>query len=391
VNLVGQAASGTVYRLRDATVTVTGPDSTQVFHTEDDPNRTSLSANVVIGDYSALLSPGFRIERIRGTTATTIDAELISPNPSAFAVLPEQRTTVPLRFRVDAEEVDMAQGYDVVLEIDEVANHGLVVANFLGNNVEVFATDANGDAAPLRQLGSSMLSSPRGVAVVGNEIVVIEQGGTAVDVFPLDASGAVPPTRRISGSATGLSTPSGVLVQNGEIYVIQQSDTIQVFPLGASGDVAPTRTISGIGQGQYAVIDNGELYVADFGGSAIRVFAAGTSGPAMPTRIISGVGAPSGLLIQNGELFVADGGSGVIRVFAKTVSGAAAPLRTITPDTALGFIDQLSTLGGEIYVASFSTDRVAVFPVNADGVVTPTRLIAGSSTGLSGPVGTFVF
>jgi 6-phosphogluconolactonase (cycloisomerase 2 family) len=391
MNLAGQAASGTVYRLRDATVTVTGPDSTQVFHTEDDPNRTSLSANVVVGDYSALLSPGFRIERIHGMTATTIDAELISPNPSAFTVLPQQRTTVPLRFRVDAEEVDLTQGYDVVLEIDEVANHGLVVANFLRNDVEVFETTANGDAVPLREFGSSTLLNPRGVAVVGSEIVVVEQGGAAVDVFPLDASGAVSPTRRISGSATGLSTASGVLVQNGEIYVIQQSDAILVFPLGASGDVAPTRTISGIGQGQYAVINNGEMYVTDFGGGVVRVFAAGTSGPAMPTRIISGVGAPSGVLIQNDELFVADGGSGVIRVFARTANGAATPLRTITPDTALGFIDQLSISRGELYVASFSTDRVAVFPVNANGTITPTRLIAGPSTGLSGPVGTFVF
>jgi len=131
INLVGQASSGATYRLRDAIITVDGP-ATAVFNTEDDPNRTSLSANVVTGDYTATLRPGFRMERVDGTTTTPVTATLISPNPVAFTVLSHQRTTVPLRFHVAQEEVDMSQGYDIVLEIEEEtasASSNLVAIN----------------------------------------------------------------------------------------------------------------------------------------------------------------------------------------------------------------------------------------------------------------------
>src|SRR5690349_15053066 len=63
INLIGQGTSGAVYRLRDATITVDGPVPT-VWHTEDDPDRTALSANVVPGNYSATVAPGWRLERV---------------------------------------------------------------------------------------------------------------------------------------------------------------------------------------------------------------------------------------------------------------------------------------------------------------------------------------
>jgi hypothetical protein len=118
VNLVGQATSGSIYRLRDATITVTGP-ATATFNTEDDPNRTSLSANVVTGDYAATLQPGWRLERVTPTTTTPVVGTLTSSNPAPFSVSTHQRTTVPLQFHVDQEVVDMTQGYDIVLVVDD--------------------------------------------------------------------------------------------------------------------------------------------------------------------------------------------------------------------------------------------------------------------------------
>jgi hypothetical protein len=41
-------------------ITVTGPTS-QVWDPEDDPSRTSLSADVEVGDYAAQLQDGWRI------------------------------------------------------------------------------------------------------------------------------------------------------------------------------------------------------------------------------------------------------------------------------------------------------------------------------------------
>ena len=136
INLVGQSSSSAIYRLRDAIITVDGP-ATAVFNTEDDPNRTSLSANVVTGDYVATLGPGFRMERVDGTTTTPVTATLISPNPVAFTVLSHQRTTVPLRFHVAQEDVDMSQGYDIVLEIEEEtsSSSNLVAINDLNGHL----------------------------------------------------------------------------------------------------------------------------------------------------------------------------------------------------------------------------------------------------------------
>src|SRR5262245_38167897 len=108
--LVGQGPSGTVYRLRAAAITVQSPSSTTIWNTVDDPNRTSLSANVVVGDYTASVQDGWRLERLDGAIATPVAALLASDNPVLFAVTPLSRTNVPLQFRVNAAVVAMSQG-----------------------------------------------------------------------------------------------------------------------------------------------------------------------------------------------------------------------------------------------------------------------------------------
>ena len=82
VNLVGAAQSGVIYRLRNAIITVDGPSSA-VFNTEGDPTQTSLSANVVVGNYVATVQGGWQLERIDGPSATPVDATLVSENPTS--------------------------------------------------------------------------------------------------------------------------------------------------------------------------------------------------------------------------------------------------------------------------------------------------------------------
>jgi len=120
IELLGSASSGAAYRLRDATITVQGPVSA-VFNTEDDPSRVRLSVDVTVGQYSASLQDGWQLERIDGSTSTTVAARLLSENPVSFTVQSHQRTAIPLRFQVAAETVEPRSGYDVVLGIEEVA------------------------------------------------------------------------------------------------------------------------------------------------------------------------------------------------------------------------------------------------------------------------------
>jgi len=122
LNLVGQAPSGTVYRLRDAVIDVTGPSYSQTWNTEDDPDRTSLSADVAVGDYQAELAAGWRLERLAPPDPpVTVDATLLSDNPLPFTVSAGARTRVPLRFRVEDGVVALDQGYDIEIDVEEPA------------------------------------------------------------------------------------------------------------------------------------------------------------------------------------------------------------------------------------------------------------------------------
>lgn len=65
-------------------------------------------------------SRAWRLERLDAGVATSVSATLTSDNPVAFTVVAGRRTTVPLRFHVDTGEVDMMQGYDITIEVEEV-------------------------------------------------------------------------------------------------------------------------------------------------------------------------------------------------------------------------------------------------------------------------------
>lgn len=393
VNLAGETVTGVSYRLRNATVAVTGTGTFQLFNTEDDPSRTQLSASVAPGNYTAHLSPGFRLERVDGDGATAVSAALISPNPVAFSVLANQRTVVPLRFQVNAEELDMAQGYDVVLDVDEVGAHGLVVTNLGGGGaIEIFGIHANGNAAPRRVITGTLTSlvGPRGVTVFNGEIFVADPSTIAILVYPLRASGNTPPIRRISGTNTRLSGPWGIAVYEGEIYVSQTSGTIQVFPLNATGNVVPTRSINGVAAARHLAIDNDEIFVGDQTRRVVSVIAADASGVAVPRRTIFGAGAVTGLVVDHGELFVADD-DGAIRAFTATSSGSTGLLRTFNATFALSGIDQLAVLDGELFVATRFLHSVHVFPAQGAGTIPSQRSIIGDATRISNPSGVAVF
>ena len=120
VNLVGQAPSGTVYVLRHAEITVTGASGTMVFRTDDDVERTRLSADVVTGSYTAAVSPGWQLLRRNGTVETPVVATLTSPNPAQFNVTANASTSVELRFSVSGETVPLEHGsFDITIGIDE--------------------------------------------------------------------------------------------------------------------------------------------------------------------------------------------------------------------------------------------------------------------------------
>ena len=382
---------GRVYRLRDATITVTGPDSVQVFHTEDLPDRSSLSANVPAGAYSALLDPGWQLERLEQFSQATVNAELASDNPLHFRVGFGQRTVMPLRFRTNIGEVDLTQGYDIELDVEEVAVRGVVVSSFFppdAAGLAVFAPNANRDTAPLRTIDGieAPLVEATGVAVAGDEIIVADRFYPAINVFPRDGSGLLPPSRRIAGIQNEMVVPSAIAVYQGEMYVADRIGAVLVFPLAATDDVAPTRKITDLSPFSQIAIDRGtgELYVPEGFQGVVRVFPASASGPATAIRTIggphTGFVSPSGVAVFGGFLFISDFQTGDIRVFSALADGDATPLRVIrTAHDGTGSLGQLSVARDEIYVVNRITGTVDVFPINATGALSPTRSFAGGT------------
>jgi len=259
-------------------------------------------------------------------------------NPSGTSLSPIQAIT----------SSSFSSAYGVA--VDSLAN--IYITN-LGPppSIQEFSSNANGTSTPIRTITSSALSAPTGVALdsVGNIYVADPTGGPLangqIEVFAAGASGASTPTRTISGSNTGLNTPSGITVSNnGAIYVTNDgtTSTVEVFSAGANGNVGPTRTISGAGSGLngplgVAIGPSGAVYVSNSNGASITVY--GTSG-SVPVRTIAGTSTnlfvPNGLALDvAGNLYEADGGppsssqpTGELLVFPPNATGNVTPTLT---------------------------------------------------------------
>lgn len=401
LNLTGRGDSGAVYRLRDAIITVQGPSSTQVWNTDDDPDRTSLSADVEVGDYSALLHAGWRIERRDGSAAVTVAATLLSDNPAQFTVTAQHRTSVPLQFRVADDTVDLSQGYDLTIGVQETPLLAILnTSDRFPASIVVLPAGADGTATPLRAITglSTQLAQPNGIAVANGQLVVASLLPPAIHVYPTSADGNVAPIRQITGVANSFGTgPFEVQVSGGEIYAFV--DAIRVFPLGAAGHVAPTRTIEPSIGGNHFAIDHGELYMASISSFTlgIHVYPSTASGAQTPTRTLvtpDPALCPAAIAIHGGLIYAADFCSPRVVVLPQAASGTVDPVRVIEgPSTGLRSPRLVAIFGNELYVLDLPVDnrdnRVLVYPLDAAGDVAPSRTITG--TALARPVGMAVF
>ena len=231
-----------------------------------------------------------------------------------------------------------------------------------GDRMLRFAGDANGDATPL-----SWLHTPhRSYNIAADEgkglLYLSVEYPPRIVVYPKDAHGQQPVLREIEGDHTGLDTPHGITVDEKDRLLFVNTwghrsnfqvqgtggfsaPAIKVYPLDASGDVKPLRVISGDssqldwpGAMKYNP-DNGDLYVANDIGQSVLVFANvnsdKTQGDVAPTRVIHGaltqLQNPTGVAIdrKNKELWVTNLGNSTATVYPLMANGDVSPLRVI--------------------------------------------------------------
>ena len=285
----------------------------------------------------------------------------------------------------------------------DTVNNEIFVANYLGNSITVYARTANGDSTPLRSI--SGLGGPVSVAVdiEHNEIFVANLDSNTIAAYARTAGGNAAPLRTFSS----LGTPTyaiAVDTVNDEIYVNAKRVTA-AYARTANGMASPLRIIAGssanISSSRGLAVDttNNEIFVTNsfpplVGSSpSVTVYSRTADGNVTPLRTIMAGDNFAGIAVDaaHNELLVLPGGK-IVTVYNREATGNPQPLRTISAKST-GLVDPSSlavdNIHNEIFIGNFGfatvdvEGSIAVYAKTANGDVTPSRRIAGSSTGLT--------
>jgi DNA-binding beta-propeller fold protein YncE len=252
------------------------------------------------------------------------------------------------------------------ISLDTADREVFAVNNDIGDRMEVFPYDVEGNTKPKR-----VLSVPHGAWGVAfnpkrNEVAVSIEHPNTVVVYRREASGSEAPLRVLRGPETELADPHGIVIDPGhnEMLVANHGNwapltreeeeaqgglkgghfalpSVNTYAIEAKGEDKPTRKIQGpqtqlnwpMGIGLDAMHD--EIAIANYGTNSILVFRRDASGNAVPLRVIkgerTGVLGPMGVAIdvKNDELWVTNYRDHTAVVFARTANGNVAPKRVL--------------------------------------------------------------
>lgn len=266
-------------------------------------------------------------------------------------------------------------------------------ASFGNQRVQLFARDGNGDLAPTRSLAgaATLLNQPNGVAFSATEMFVGNHAGQSITIYPRAAQGDLAPTRVITGTNTGLGLVTHLRVFDDELWVASYGAALRVFSVSDGGNVAPQRVLTSM-IGVYGLaVTLDEVFVSrhpDTGDNSIYVYARTASGSSPPLRTILGQGLnfPSGLAVTETELVVSDYFNNAVRVFPRQASGSVTATRIISDSSGLSSPADVWVRDDEIFVAARASNSLRVYGLNDNGSSVPRRVIQGATTGLSEPL-----
>ena len=252
------------------------------------------------------------------------------------------------------------------ISLDTAEREVFAVNNDIGDRMEVFPYDTEGNIKPKRVL--SVPHGAWGVALnpVRKEVAVSIEHPNTVVVYRREASGGEAPLRVLRGPETELADPHGIVIDPGhnEMLVANHGNwapltreeeetpgglrgghfaqpSINTYATEAKSDDKPARKIQGaqtqlnwpMGLGLDATHD--EIAVANYGTNSILVFRRDAIGNVAPVRVIkgdrTGILGPMGVAIdvKNDELWVTNYRDHTAVVFARTATGNVAPKRVL--------------------------------------------------------------
>ena len=248
--------------------------------------------------------------------------------------------------------------------LDPVNREVFAVDNDIGDRMEVFPYDVQGNIKPKR-----VLHVPHGSWGVSlnrrrDEIAISVEHINSVVIYRREARGGDAPLRVIRGPKTGLADPHGVHFDgtHDEILVANhgnwapatppsseasakggrfQPPSITIYAGTAESDAEPVRVIQGAQtqlnwpMGIHVDSIHNEIAVASYGNSAVLIFRRTDHGNVAPVRVIrgnrTGIAGPMGVAIdtKNDELWVTNYGEHSAVVFSRTAQGNVPPKRIL--------------------------------------------------------------
>jgi DNA-binding beta-propeller fold protein YncE len=261
--------------------------------------------------------------------------------------------------------------------LDSANREIFAVNNDIGDRMEVFPYDAEGNVKPKRIL--FVPHGSWGVALNSkrDEVAISVEHPNTVVVYRREATLGDAPLRVLHGPKTGLDDPHGIVFdeEHNEISVANHGNwapltraeslegelkggrfdlpSITTYGGEAAKDESPLRRIQGkrtelnwpMGMSLDTVHD--EVGVASYGNDSVLIFRRADQGDVVPLRVIhgsrTGISGPMGISIdtKNDEIWVTNYRDHAAVVFARTAEGNVAPkrvLRNAPPGTpAVGF------------------------------------------------------
>jgi DNA-binding beta-propeller fold protein YncE len=245
------------------------------------------------------------------------------------------------------------------------------VNNDIGDRMEVFASDADGNTKPKR-----ILFVPHGSWGVAlnrkrEEVAISVEHANTVVVYRRDATLGDAPLRVLHGSNTGLQDPHGIIFDEAhdEIFVANH------------GNWAPLTRAESL---------QGELKGGKFDLPSITTYAGDANQDQAATRKIQGkhteLNWPMGIALDpvRDEIAVASYGNDSILIFHRNAQGDVTPIRTIGGSRTgiagpMGV--SIDTKNDEIWVTNYREHSAAVFARTAKGNVAPKRVLRNAPSG----------
>lgn len=245
------------------------------------------------------------------------------------------------------------------------------VNNDIGDRMEVFPYDAEGNVKPKR-----ILFVPHGSWGVAlnkqrEEVAITVEHANTVVVYRRDATLGDAPLRVLHGTKTGLQDPHGIVF----------SEAHNEISVANHGNWAPLTRAESL---------QGEVKGGKFELPSITTYAAEANKDEAPTRKIQGqhtqLNWPMGLALDpvHDEIAVASYGNNAILIFQRDAQGDVTPLRAIGGSRTgiagpMGV--SIDTKNDEIWVTNYRDHSAAVFPRTAKGNVAPRRVLRNAPSG----------